>query len=253
MAAITGVGAAAIALALLAPSESPAREESPLPDAVSPAFAILKPRPLGHGGHTSRWADVLRPTLAYHGPSSSAQAIATLSTQTPEGTTNILLVLDSTTDAKGDVWVAVQLPVLPNNTVGWVPRRALGGYTYLRTHLEIDLGKLTATLERDGREIFRAPIGIGLPRWPTPTGSYYVRDRLTRYRSAFYGPVAFGTSARSAVLTDWPAGGFIGIHGTDRPELLPGRVSHGCIRLKNRDIILLDRLLPVGTPITIVG
>ena len=28
---------------------------------------------------------------------------------------------------------------------------------------------------------------------------------LTRYRSAFYGPVAFGTSARST-LTDWLAG-----------------------------------------------
>jgi hypothetical protein len=31
-----------------------------------------------------------------------------------------------------------------------------------------------------------------------------------------------GTSARSRVLTDWPAGGFIGIHGTDEPALIPG-------------------------------
>ena len=71
------------------------------------------------------------------------------------------------------------------------------------------------------------------------------------YASPFYGPVAFGTSARSEVLTDWPAGGFVGIHGTNRPELLPGRVSHGCIRLRNQDILRLARLLPVGTPLTI--
>ena len=53
------------------------------------------------------------------------------------------------------------------------------------------------------------------------------------------------------MLTDWPAGGFVGIHGTDRPELIPGRVSHGCIRLRNADILRLGRLMPVGTPITV--
>ena len=68
-----------------------------------------------------------------------------------------------------------------------------------------------------------------------------MRSELTRYASPFYGPVAFGTTARSAVLTDWPDGGFIGIHGTNEPQLLPGRVSHGCIRLRNRDILRLHR------------
>jgi lipoprotein-anchoring transpeptidase ErfK/SrfK len=69
--------------------------------------------------------------------------------------------------------------------------------------------------------------------------------------SPFYGPVAFGTSARSRVLTDWPAGGFIGIHGTDQPEQIPGRISHGCIRMRNTDILRLARLMPIGTPLTI--
>jgi lipoprotein-anchoring transpeptidase ErfK/SrfK len=49
--------------------------------------------------------------------------------------------------------------------------------------------------------------------------------------------------ARSAVLTDWPAGGFIGIHGTDGPELIPGGSSHGCIRM--------GTLMRPGTPLTI--
>ena len=31
-------------------------------------------------------------------------------------------------DAGGRLWVRVRLPVLPNGTTGWVPRRALGGY-----------------------------------------------------------------------------------------------------------------------------
>ena len=100
--------------------------------------------------------------------------------------------------------------------------------------------------------MLRAPVGVGLSQWPTPRGRFYVRNKLVRYRSDFYGPLAFGTSARSAVLTDWPGGGFVGIHGTNQPELIPGRVSHGCIRMRNRDIERLGRLLPVGTPITII-
>ena len=74
---------------------------------------------------------------------------------------------------------------------------------------------------------------------------------MARYRSAFYGPLAFGTSARSSVLTDWPGGGFIGLHGTDEPQLVPGRISHGCVRFRNRDILELGRLMQVGTPVTI--
>ena len=108
------------------------------------------------------------------------------------------------------------------------------------------------TLLRNGRRVFSAAVGVGLPQWPTPRGSFFIRNKLVRFRSAFYGPVAFGTSARSPVLTDWPGGGFVGIHGTNRPDLLPGAVSHGCIRMRNRDILRLSRLLLVGTPLRII-
>jgi lipoprotein-anchoring transpeptidase ErfK/SrfK len=128
----------------------------------------------------------------------------------------------------------------------------LGGYRFLHTHLVIDQSRLTATLYRDRRPIFSAPIVVGRPDWPTPRGEFYVRDRLNGFGNPFYGPIAFGTSARSAVLTDWPAGGFIGIHGTDQPDLIPGRISHGCIRMRNADILRLARLMPIGTPLTVV-
>jgi len=149
------------------------------------------------------------------------------------------------------VWVEVRLPVLPNGSVGWVRRRSLGAYQTVATHLVVDRTRLQATLYRDGTRIFSAPVGVGRSGTPTPAGEFTVRSELTRYASAFYGPVAFGTTARSAVLTDWPDGGFIGIHGTNAPKLVPGRVSHGCIRLRNRDIVRLTALMPIGTPVTI--
>jgi lipoprotein-anchoring transpeptidase ErfK/SrfK len=53
------------------------------------------------------------------------------------------------------------------------------------------------------------------------------------------------------VLTDWPGGGVIGIHGTDEPGLIPGRPSHGCVRVPNRKISRLAKLMPIGTPVRI--
>ena len=65
-----------------------------------------------------------------------------------------------------------------------------------------------------------------------------------------YGPFAFGTSAYSS-LTDWPGGGVVGMHGTNEPRLVPGRPSHGCIRLRNADILRLARMVSVGTPLLV--
>ena len=212
---------------------------------------VPTPVALSRSASESTWAPVKRSVAARSAPGVSSRVVARLGSRTPEGTANIVLVLARERDARGSLWLRVRLPVLPNNTTGWVPRSALGGYGLVRTHLVVDLGEREATLLRDGRAVFRAPVGVGARSFPTPRGRFYVRNKLTRYRNPFYGPIAFGTSARSATLTDWPSGGFVGIHGTNRPELIPGRVSHGCIRLRNEAILRLARLLPIGTPLTI--
>jgi len=194
---------------------------------------------------------VKRRTEVRASPDTASRQVAALEVGTPEGTRNVVAVTGRDHDRAGRPWVRVRLAVLPNGTTGWVPRRALGGYNSTTSRLVIDLGAVSATLYRNGRPVLRAPVGVGTQATPTPTGEFYVRNRLTRYRSAAYGPIAFGTSARSPQATDWPAGGFVGLHGTDRPDLVPGRVSHGCIRLRNADILALARHMPVGTPITI--
>ena len=214
-----------------------------------PAFAPKRPKLLRHAAAGHWWATVIHHVTAIRTPGGGAP-LATLTTVTPEGTSNLVLILGSVLRQDRE-WVHVRLPVLPNNTTGWVPRSALGGYHFVATHLVIDVRRLRAVLLRDGRPVFTAPVGVGQPQWPTPRGEFYVRDKLTNYASPFYGPVAFGTSARSAVLTDWPNGGFVGIHGTDAPDLIPGRVSHGCIRMRNHDILRLAQLMPVGTPLTV--
>jgi hypothetical protein len=197
-----------------------------------------------------RYAFVIRAGVARSAPRRTSAVVTSLSRWTPEGTTNLVLTLDGRRTRRG-VWIRVRLATLPNSRTGWVPRKMLSDWKEVRTRLVVDRRRLTATLYRRGRVIFRAPVGVGLPSWPTPRGEFYIRNQLYGFGNPVYGPIAFGTSARSAVLTDWPGGGFIGLHGTNQPYLLPGRVSHGCIRMKNGHILRLARLMPVGTPLTV--
>ena len=217
----------------------------------APALKICRPEALSSSRHLSRWTVVRHETVAHARPWAASPAVADLAVWTTEGTPNLLTVLRSRTGADGKVWVEARLPVLPNGTVGWVRRDSLGPYQVVDTHLVVDRARLHATLYRAGRRVFTAPVGIGTAAWPTPAGEFAVRSELTRYASPFYGPVAFGTTASSAVLTDWPGGGVVGIHGTNEPDLIPGRVSHGCIRMRSDDILRLSRMMPVGTPLTI--
>jgi L,D-transpeptidase catalytic domain len=222
-----------------------------LPPAPSPALKVGRLKMLSGERYVSQWTVIRRPTAAHAAPSASSAVVARLGVSTPEGTPNLLAVLRARTGAGGALWVMVRLPVLPNGTVGWVSRHSLGSYQVLKTHLVVDRRRLQATLYQNGKSAFTAPVGVGTRAAPTPAGDFTIRSKLTRYASPFYGPVAFGTTARSAVLTDWPDGGFIGLHGTNQPGLIPGRISHGCIRLRNEDILRLSRLMPVGTPLTI--
>jgi len=237
--------AAAVAVALLPAPASAAVSRQPIPPAEPGDYRLTRP-----AEHLWRWAFVDRATHARALPAARAPIVARVKQRTPERTPEALALLDRR-NVDGVLWVRVRLPVLPNGTTGWVRRDRLGGYETVRTHLIVDRRRLLARLERHGRTVFRAPIGIGKARWPTPKGSFIVRNRLSGFEDPLYGALAFGTTAKSATLTDWPGGGFIGIHGTNRPEILPGRVSHGCIRMSDRNILALDRRMPIGTPVTV--
>jgi L,D-transpeptidase catalytic domain len=215
-----------------------------------PAAAPNQVAPMGTNG-VYRWAYLMHPTTVRARPSLTARRVTRLALFTSDDTVNLVLLIARTTDAKGTIWYRVRLPILPNGSTGWVRAVDLTQTRAVTTYLVVYQKLFTATLYRAGRPVFSTRVGVGKPYWPTPRGDFYIRNLLTGYKDPFYGPVAFGTSARSAVLTDWPGGGVVGIHGTSLPWLLPGRVSHGCVRMKNGPILRLKQLMPLGTPLAI--
>jgi lipoprotein-anchoring transpeptidase ErfK/SrfK len=121
----------------------------------------------------------------------------------------------------------------------------------VHSYLLVDQATLTATLYREGQSVFSARVGVGKPSTVTPSGNFYVLEKLRSVGSPIYGPFAIGTSAYAPTLSEWPGGGVVGIHGTNEPQLIPGRPSHGCIRMRDEDVARLFSLIGLGTPIQI--
>src|SRR4029453_5676978 len=137
-------------------------------------------------------------------------------------------------------------PMRPNGRTGWVRESALGSLHTVHTQLVGNRHTLRATLYLHGRKRFSARIGVGKASTPTPDGHFWIREKFRVAGPPIYGPAAIGTSAYAPTLSDWPGGGVVGLHGTNEPGLIPGRPSHGCIRLRNAKIARLYRLTPRG-------
>jgi lipoprotein-anchoring transpeptidase ErfK/SrfK len=145
----------------------------------------------------------------------------------------------------------VQVPVRPNGAAGWVDARDVT-VASVAARIEIDLSRRSLTLFRGRRQLLRATVAIGSPATPTPTGRYYVNQRLVpEDPSGPFGPGAVGISAFSNVLTGWTQGGPIAIHGTNAPWSIGHAVSNGCIRLPNPLLRRVFRVALAGTPVII--
>lgn len=200
----------------------------------------------------TRWAHTNLLGAIRSQPTTSSKAVGKLRWNTEDRVPEVYVVLESRLDDNDEPWLKIRIPARPNGQTGWVREEQLSNLKTIQTHLTIDRGKLKATLRKNDKVIWTSRVGVGRPGLETPAGRFWIRERLSNLGgSPVYGPWAFGTSAYSDKLTDWPGGGVVGIHGTNQPELIPGRPSHGCVRVPNAKINRLAKLMPVGTPVLI--
>lgn len=249
-----GASLAAVALALVAGcGGGPAGDDSstPVTDGAAPAEVTAPaatPDPgdavdVDEGGHVvARTASDLEVSARPEG-----EVLDTLAATTEFGSPRALLVVAE----EGD-WLEVALPTRPNGNTGWIERAEVT----LRTvdeSIVIDLAARTLTLLDGGTEVLTTPVAIGTDDNPTPTGEFYVVDKLdTGDPGGPYGQFAFGLSAHSDVLTEFAGGdGRVGIHGTDDPASIGRPASHGCVRVPNDVAQRLADSINLGTPVVV--
>lgn len=176
--------------------------------------------------------------------------------------------------APADAMAQAPFPVRTSSSprvAGTSPGLSAGKYVVV-----IDLDANLLHFTRDRRVLWSAPVGTGTglrlegpdgewdfstpdglfhvqykeenPVWMAPDW-YFVENKLpvpppNDAKRRFPG----GLGAAAVYI-----GEGLAIHGTDKPDLLGQRVSHGCIRLHNRDAVRLFHNVQVGTEVVIVG
>lgn len=189
-----------------------------------------------------------REALVYRSPRQS-RPWRRYANPTAQGTPLVFLVR-----ARAGGWLRVLLPSRPNGSAGWLRDRGLT-LRADRWAVVVNLRSRRLLVRYGGHSVLSAPVGAGRAATPTPPGLYYITALLRQpHPRGLYGPWAFALSAFSPVLTHFGAGdGQVGLHGTNEPRRIGRAVSHGCIRVRNQVIERLARLLPLGTPVRILG
>ena len=103
----------------------------------------------------------------------------------------------------------------------------------------VSLNKRQLYLLEDDQVIRGFPIGVGKILKPMPTGVCTIINKAPHPGGPF-GAMWMGLSRPH-----------YGIHGTNATWTVGKRVSHGCIRMYNQDVLELSRIVPIGTKVTI--
>jgi lipoprotein-anchoring transpeptidase ErfK/SrfK len=185
-------------------------------------------------------------------PSRNAKVVTTLGQFRPDFHPRTVMALDERLDAAGGPsWYRVSVPGRPNGRTGWIPAAAANVEPVDRW-LVIYRGSRKFELYVDGVVRRTGPVAVGARGMETPIGLFFVQSRFVPRKYPILGAFAFETSGYSK-LSDWPGGGVVGVHGTNTPWLIGQAVSHGCVRLRNSDVLALRKLVRIGTPVKIVA
>ncbi|MDY6937015.1 MAG: L,D-transpeptidase [Cyanobacteriota bacterium] len=102
------------------------------------------------------------------------------------------------------------------------------------------------------------PVAVGKPGWETPTGEFSVLDMALDpvWQNPWTGEVIqagpdspIGPAIIVFLLDET---GMFAFHGTPNEELIGQAVSHGCVRLRNEDILALYEQVDINTPVAVV-
>ena len=109
-------------------------------------------------------------------------------------------------------------------------------------------------LMEENRVVKIYDVAVGRPASPSPSGEFQITERLEN--PTYYSPgVVIEPGAGNPLGTRWMGlniNGF-GIHGTNSPDSIGLNASHGCIRLRNRDVEELFVRLKVGDRVSVIA
>jgi lipoprotein-anchoring transpeptidase ErfK/SrfK len=156
--------------------------------------------------------------------------------------------------ARRGPWLGVTTSARPNGRLAWVRARSRAlRLTRTPYSLHADLSRRRVALRRGGRVLERLAVTVGRPGSETPTGRFAVTDKLAGTRfSPYYGCCILALSGNQpSPPPGWRGGNRLAIHGTNAPATIGTASSAGCLRAGGRELRVLMRHVPLGTPVFI--
>ena len=131
--------------------------------------------------------------------------------------------------------------------------------TRTETRLLLNLKKRRVFVYQGQKIIASYPVAIGRPGWETPTGQFRVIQMVREpvWEHPFTGqlvPSGKNNPLGARWIGFWTDGAnFIGFHGTPQENLIGRAVSHGCVRMRDRDIKALFERVQIGTSVIVIA
>ena len=125
--------------------------------------------------------------------------------------------------------------------------------------LTLKLKEKKVYVYKDGKVVANYPVAIGKKGWETPTGEWYVMEKITNPGwTSFKNGSVISPGKKNPLGERWI--GFwtdgkdvIGFHGTPDVKSVGKAVSHGCVRMFDKDVKALFPMVKVGTTVKVVN
>ena len=248
---VAALGAAGMAVAFAASSRARTQQQHATRQAAAPQVPPLTPvRTAPAPAAEFETAAVERGRTIALRAKPNGRVVAHMSGSTEFGSPTVLSVVGS----RGG-WLGVTSTALPNGHVGWVKAKNGLQMRHTRIAIQVDLSRRALEL-RDGDRVLRTVrVAIGRPGSPTPRGRFAITDKLSGAQyGAYYGCCILALSGHQPhTPAGWQGGDRLAIHGTDAPGTIGTPASAGCLRAADRDLRVLMRRVPLGTPVFIRG
>ncbi|MBD2611062.1 L,D-transpeptidase [Nostoc punctiforme FACHB-252] len=156
------------------------------------------------------------------------------------------------TDTRSEVNQTVSTsPSTPSNIIQ--PQETVN-----KKYLLLNLSDRRVYVYKDGKLQASYPVAIGRSGWETPTGTFAVinMEQNPIWQNPFTQEI-IPAGSQNPLGVAWigflsNGGAEIGFHGTTNEKLIGQAVSHGCVRMRNQDILKLYQQVTIGMPVKVV-
>ncbi|MEA5511010.1 L,D-transpeptidase [Crocosphaera sp. UHCC 0190] len=127
----------------------------------------------------------------------------------------------------------------------------------LATRLVLNLKERRVYAYQENKVLASYPVAIGKKGWETPKGNFTVMQMIEnpKWKNPWNGRVSApgpNSPLGERWIGFWTNGkNYIGFHGTPGEHVMGQAVSHGCVRMRNRDVKALYELVKTGIPVIV--